>query len=237
MYNNSYQQPTQATQPSGRPAFPMPSTKKDDKKDLIKNIVIAVLAVITIAFGALFLLKASDYNKLSKDFNDQVSANVAVQADARLTELEKEFDAKYKLPNTKFVGPEDYGRIEFDFPKTWSVYIASDATSGSKYEVYFNPNQVDTINKGNTYALKLEILNETFDSVTSKYKSYKDLSSSTTTIGGSSANVYTGTIPNTEVSGKIAIFKIRDKTVVLTTYSATFESDFDAILKSITFNS
>ena len=50
------------------------------------------------------------------------------------------------------------------------------------------------------------------------------------------ANLYTGTIPNTELSGYIVIFKIRDKTVILQTDSVLFKDDFDALLKTITFN-
>ena len=53
---------------------------------------------------------------------------------------------------------------------------------------------------------------------------------------GATANKYTGTIPNTEFSGYIIVFKIRDKTAILQTDSILFESDFNKILDSVTFN-
>ena len=229
-----YQMP--GAQPVPQPVMPMPA-KKDNKKDQIKNIVIVVLALLAISFIALFFLKASDYNKLSQDFEDQVAASVAVRADARLTELEQEFDEKYKQPNTKFVGPEDYGRLEFDYPKTWSLYVASSARTGYNYEAYLNPGQVNSVSREEAYALKVEIVNESYDSVITRYKSNKDLTSSSTTIGGTSAMIFSGTIPSTEFTGKMAIFKIRDKTVILTTFDAVYEQDFNSIVKSVTFNS
>ena len=60
-----------------------------------------------------------------------------------------------------------------------------------------------------------------------------------TTIGKNNnitANRYTGKIPDTELSGFIVTFKIRDKTVVLQTDSVLFQEDFDKLLGTIVFN-
>lgn len=241
MDNNSYQMPPmQPAQPvpqsAPRPVAPLP-VKNENKIGLIKNIAIAVLAVIAVSFIALFFLKASDNNKLSNDFDAQVEASIAAMTDAELTKLENEFSEKYKQPFEKFIGPEDYGRLEFSYPKTWSVYVASDATSSRNFTAYFNPKQVDAISESRPYALKVEILNETYDTVNQKYKQNKELSGSAATIGGGAAVIYSGSLLNGEHSGKIAIFKIRDKTVVITTFDAAYENDFKSIIDSITFNS
>ena len=49
-------------------------------------------------------------------------------------------------------------------------------------------------------------------------------------------NKYTGTIPNTQLSGFIVIFKIRDKTAILQTDSVLFKDDYDKLLETVTFN-
>ena len=49
------------------------------------------------------------------------------------------------------------------------------------------------------------------------------------------ANRYTGTIPDTELSGYIITFKIRDKTVILQTDSTIFTEDFNKLLGTVTF--
>ena len=53
---------------------------------------------------------------------------------------------------------------------------------------------------------------------------------------GVTANKYTGTLPNTEFSGYVVVFKIRDKTAIVQTDSILFEADYNKVLDSITFN-
>ena len=52
---------------------------------------------------------------------------------------EDKFAQREKEPNRQFVGPDDYGRLTFDYPKTWSVYVARDTSRGGTYEAYLNP--------------------------------------------------------------------------------------------------
>ena len=61
-------------------------------------------------------MESSKYSDLNKDFETKVSTAVETRADARLTELEKQFDELDKKPYSKFVGPEDYGSLSFDRP-------------------------------------------------------------------------------------------------------------------------
>jgi hypothetical protein len=43
---------------------------------------------------------------------------------------EVKFSEREKEPNRQFVGPDDYGRLTFNYPKTWSVYVSKDAATG-----------------------------------------------------------------------------------------------------------
>ena len=56
------------------------------------------------------------------------------------------------------------------------------------------------------------------------------------TVGGATANRYTGTIPGTELNGYIVILKIRDKTAVFRTDSVLFTDDFNRLLETVSFN-
>ena len=67
-------------------------------------------------------------------------------------------------------------------------------------------------------------------------KKDSDLSVEAVTVGGVAANRYTGTIPNTELSGVVVIFKIRDKTAILQTDAMAFVDDFDKLLATVQFN-
>ena len=242
MNNSGYQQPVTPMAAPVPPTAPVQQPVEvpvlKSKKDLIKNIVIAALAVCTVLFLVLFFLESSKYNEMSADFDSKVASAAAKKVDEEVTKVEKEYNAKYNQPYSSFVGPEDYGRIEFKYPRTWSVYVASDGSAGSNYAAYFNPNEVTAINKETAYALSIEIVNETFEKTTEKYDAKgSGLSSRSVSINGSSAVYYTGTIPETKLSGAMLVIKNRDKTVILKTYDSAFLQDFESIIDTITFNS
>ena len=95
------------------------------------------------------------------------------------------------------------------------------------------------MSESTVYALRVTIRDKDFESVVSEYQRYLDkgeLSVETTTVDGTTANRYTGKIPNTELNGVIVIFKIRDKTAVLRTDSALLVDDFNTILSTVKFN-
>ena len=111
-----------------------------------------------------------------------------------------------------------------------------------------NPGQVDPISNTTINALRVSILNKSFEDVTKNYERYltskeKTLSLESVTVNTATegqettANKYTGKIPNTDLNGIILIFRIRDKTVLLRTDSLLFEADFNKLIETITFNS
>ena len=104
-----------------------------------------------------------------------ISTDVAKRVDTRLSELEAQFDERDKSPYLKFIGPEDYGRLEFDYPRTYSMYVANDAEDGGTYQAYLHPNYVPSIKSNGQYALQVEILNESYENVTKKYKDNANL--------------------------------------------------------------
>lgn len=215
----------------------------DNKGDLIKNIIIGVVALIAIIFMILFFLKMKDYNTIKADIDGQITLAVADAIDENTTKLENEFAEREKSPYRSFTGPEDYGALSFEYPKTWALYVSADASRGGDYTAFFNPVQLDAINDRNSlYALRLTITTKSFESVASDYQNKMNgknanLSMDTFVINDVTVNRYTGTIPNTEYNGYIVIIKIRDKTAILQTDSYLFESDFNHLLESIDFNS
>ena len=170
MDNSGYQQ-----QPAlAVPVRPVEVPSDKNKKDLIKNIVIAVLAILVLACGTVAALKIVDYNKLSNNFDSKLESSLTEKIDDELTKLEREYTTKYNQPNNKFVGPEDYGRVEFEYPRTWNVYVATDNSSnGGNYASYFNPDVVPPVGKNTAYAMSFEIVSDSFETVTKKYNDTK----------------------------------------------------------------
>lgn len=240
--------PMQSNQ--GVPGMPMVQqvqvtpAKKKDAAGLIKTIVIIIVSLIAVTFIGLFIWMYTQYDKASTDVEGQIATAKAEAREEQALKDEAEFLEREKNPYKIFSGPADYGELNFEYPKTWSAYVAKDASNGGDFEAYFNPTQIEPISNTSVNSLRVQIFDKDFESITSQYQRYlenkeKPLSVETIKIGedGSTpANLYTGIIPNTELNGYILIFKIRDKTALLRTDSTLFKEDFDKLVETIKFN-
>lgn len=234
--------------PVGPAPQPMPQnfggSKFGDPTSLLKTIAIVILSLVSVAFIGLFIWALTQYFDEKTDVEERINVAVATAVDKQQSEDEKECNEKMKLDFLTFKGPSDYGDLTFKYPKTWSVYIASDPLKEDDFEAYFNPTQVESIeSKNSIYALVVEIRNDSFESVVNEYQRAMDKKDSNLTVesitlaSGTTANKYTGTIPGTDFSGYIVVFKIRDKTAIIRTDSIKHEKDYNKVLDSITFKS
>ena len=214
-------------------------SQKNDTAGLIKTIAIIVVSLIAVTFVGLFVWMFMQYNEAKTDIDGQIAVAVAAAKDEQANKDEAEFLEREKYPYKTFSGPADYGQLTFEYPKTWSVYVAADASTGGDFSAYFNPIQVNTVSAGTINALRVTIRDKSFDEVVAEYQRYMDredsgLTVESITVNGTAANRYSGNIPNTELNGLIVIFKIRDKTAVLQTDSVLFKDDFDKLVETVT---
>ena len=232
------------TQPGGVASQGAQVIEKPMKKDiggLIKTIAIVVLALISLTFIGLFIWMFIRYDEVQMDINGQIDVAVAEAKDEQAAKDEEEFLQREKYPYRTFKGPADYGELTFQYPKTWSVYVAADANNGGDYEAYMNPVEVNVVAKDTINALRVSILNKSFEAVAEEYQKAMErrdanLTMQSVTFNGITGNRYTGTIPGTDLSGFIVIFKIRDKTAILQTDSVLFEGDYNTLLETVQFN-
>ena len=232
------------TAPSGMPMVQQVQAPVEPKKDvagLIKTIAIIILSLLAVTFIGLFIWMTVQYNDVQTDVDGQISVAVAAAKDEQAQKMEAEFLEREKYPYKTFSGPADYGQLTFEYPKTWSVYVAEAANTGGDFNAYFNPGQVDAVGKDTINALRVIIRDKSFEDVTAEYQKELDrkdsgLTVEATTVNGASANRYTGKIPGTDLQGFIVVFKIRDKAVIMQTDSVLFQEDFDKLLGTVTFN-
>ena len=232
-------------QPGGVASQGAQVIEKPLKKDiggLIKTIAIVILSLVSLTFIGLFIWMFIRYDEVQMDINGQIDVAVAEAKDEQAAKDEEEFLQREKYPFRTFKGPADYGELTFEYPKTWSAYIAADASNGGDFEAYLNPIEVNVVSKNTINALRVFILNKSFEAVAEDYQKAMErrdsnlTMQSVTTAKGITGNRYTGTIPGTELSGFIFIFKIRDKTAILQTDSVLFEGDYNTLLDSVQFN-
>ncbi|OYW41989.1 hypothetical protein B7Z28_01910, partial [Candidatus Saccharibacteria bacterium 32-45-3] len=153
-------------------------------------------------------------------------------------EDEIKFQESYKNPKMEFVGPSEYGRVSFMYPKTWSTYIERDGTDRGDFKAYLHPVSVPPVGSSDSrYALRLEILNSNFDDVLKSYENQLkkgELKSSTPEYNGNASTRLDGAFSET-LRGAVVLMKVRDKTIRISTDADTFKPDFDAVLNTVNF--
>lgn len=203
----------------------------------VETVALVFACLIAITFAGLFIWKYMEWDTVKTDVDGQIDAAVAIAVSENTAKLENEFTEREKYPYKTFSGPSDYGSLSFEYPKTWNVYIAKDAASGGDFEAYLNPGEVQPVSTTTINALRVMIQNQSFDSVIRTYDTALrngTVAVSTRNIGSAVANIYTGEISR-NLRGAVAIFKIRDKTVVLQTDAELFLDEFYKLLDTVTF--
>lgn len=201
---------------------------------LVASVVLGLLALI---FGSVMIWALANYNDQKNNVDSKIKIAVQQGQKDQQVQDQKDFEEKEKNPLKRFVGPVDLGRVDFQYPKTWSVYIANDGANGS-YEAYLHPELVPTVSAQNRFALRVSVVSQGYDQVLQQYAGpvkQGQLRSSAITASGFNGTRLDGNFTRT-IEGSAAIFKIRDKTLILKTDSPTFRPDFDSkILTTLTF--
>lgn len=192
--------------------------------------------VMFLAAGSVAIWLFMQYNEVNSDVEGK--RNVAV-AEAKKEQMEiddKNFQEKYKDPRQEFVGPSEYGRVSFMYPKTWSVYVDSDGSDRKDYKAYFHPVAVPPVKaETSRFAFRLEIINKDYDSILAQYAGLLkkgDLASSTPEYNGIASVRYDGAFTK-DLRGAAVIMRVRDKTIRISTDADTFKPDFKAVLDTI----
>lgn len=198
-----------------------------------------IFGILSLVFGSVMIWALVNYNDASNNMRSVVTAEVEKGKKAQSDEDQKKFDEREKEPLKEFVGPNDYGRVSFKYPKTWSVYIDKDGTTAKQYVAYFAPEAVPSVQApGSKFALRLSILDQSYDNIIQQYAGLVKvgkLRSETISANGFNGQKFEGNITST-IEGTLVVFKIRDKTLTLQTDTPAYRTDFnEKILKDLSF--
>lgn len=206
--------------------------------NVILGVLVAVFAVLTLALGGVAIWA---YNKMTVETAEIDSKIKLAETNAKKEqqeEDEKKFFEREKEPNLDFVGPDDYGRLSFKYPKNWSLYEATDIARGGDYKAYLHPQKVPPVSDSQQFAVRVLIENKDYDRVVQQYDSLVkkgDLRSSSTSSQGNTGTRLDGNF-NKNIRGSAVIYKVRDKTITIRTdANETFKADFDKLIQTITF--
>lgn len=203
-------------------------------------IISIVLTVLVLGLGSFGIWAFVNYNDQKNNVDQKIVAAVADAKRQQSVEDTAKFAEQEKQPTKQFVGPEDWGRIQFSYPKTWSSYVDKDGSNNSStYEAYFAAGYVPPVGGKSQYPLRVVMEKKSYETVINSYQDLVkkgDLKSSPITLQGETGTRLDGKFSK-DISGSVVIFKVRDKTLELFTDSPTFAADYNnIILPSLTFN-
>jgi hypothetical protein len=206
---------------------------------VISMILVSILFVVALIFGFWAYSSRQDYKN-----NVQGKINTAVTAaDAKQQAVDNTtYNQKYKYPLNTYDGPEAYGSIVMQYPKSWSGYLNVDGSnsqqggSGALLDGYFNQGTVPSINdSGATIAVHLQVLGQSYSQVLQNISNTQ----------GVTSVVYTlpklASVVGVEVSGNLSgsstgtnetmvILPDRSDTIELSTEGSQNLSDFNSII-------
>lgn len=134
-------------------------------------VMIAVMSALAVIFGGLAIWSYMQYTEQKTDVDGKIEIAVIKGKKEQAEEDEKKFAEREKEPNRDFIGPDDYGRLTFKYPKTWSLYEATDITRGGDYKAYLSPGKVPPVSEVQQFAIRVTIENKDYDRVVQQYDS------------------------------------------------------------------
>lgn len=234
------QQPSPGLPPTGQQPSIFQTTPTPKSRHALWIVSVIILLVLFIAAGSLAIWSYMKYQEANTDVSEKITAASAEAKKDQANADEEKFQQREKQPNQQFAGPDNYGRLTFDYPKTWSVYVASDTdTSGGTYQAYLNPGVVAPVTaNANLFALRISIQQQDYSRALQQYQALiknGKLTSSSVSVNGHNGTRLDGEF-NTNLRGSAVLFQIRDKVVTLRTDANTFKPDFDALIQTVNFN-
>lgn len=218
------------------------NSRRHTQRGAVSGQLIAIvgLSVLTLVLGSVAIWAIVNYNEAKTDVDGRVAVAVAEAKKAQAEEDEEKYLEREKQPLLKFVGPEDYGRLSFKYPKTWSAYIDKDASNGGEYTAYFHKEAVPPVSGGDQqqFALRVKIEQRAYEQVVDSYESLVDkgdLQPSQTSSNGKQGTKLVGSFSR-NIRGAAVIYKTRDKTITIRTDANTFMNDFNELTRTIEFN-
>ncbi|MDX1765876.1 MAG: hypothetical protein R3313_02895 [Candidatus Saccharimonadales bacterium] len=198
---------------------------------IILSVLVVIMTVVAIWSYMQYTNQKNNVDSLIED------AIVEAQDDLR-ADIQADFDQQEKSPLKTYVGSESLGKVTIKYPKTWSAYILESETGKTPIDGYFHPDYVPSVKSDTAFALRLKLLNNTFQDVADDYdRSIKNgaIKSKPIKISGEDGLRLEGEISRNR-QGVLVILPLRDKTISLSTQSNDYIDDFNnIILENLTF--
>lgn len=219
---------------------------KNSQKGEINVLLIPFIFVCLFLIGAAVFGYWAFSGRQDYKYNSDKKVAVAVTAARKDEDVikDKAFVEAEKQPLTSYDGPEAYGSVHVEYPKTWSVYINSTNDQTQPLDAYFNPRYVPSVNdQTSVYALRVQVVATAYSNVVSSFSNAVKQGQVTVNpfafpkVPNATGIRVDGLIhPGKKNTGSMVILPLRDKSIEIWTENAQSLSDFNnLILPNMTF--
>jgi hypothetical protein len=200
---------------------------------LVGLIVSVVLLVGALGFGTWAFLSRQDY-KNNSDQKVVAAVEEAIKATEEADAIKYAEEAKNPLKTHK--GPDAFGSVTLQYPKTWSGYLIETLSNSTAVDNYFHPDVVrDARNQENSHALRIQVVNQTYDKAVDSYKdavergNLKASAYSLPKVAGVVGTRFDGEV-EVNKQGSMVVLPVRNMTLKVWTESTDYLADFNNII-------
>lgn len=199
---------------------------------LIPLILVILLFIGAIGFGIWAFSGREDYRANTQE---KIDAAVDIAQQQEASRKDAEFAEKEKLPLKEYSGPAAFGSVVIMYPKTWGAYVSEKQTGTTPVDAYFNPSFVPGTDTDASYALRAQVVEQSYSQVLRQYDSLvKNAKVSAQPYIPAKVQTVTGMRLDGEIvpgkQGAMVIVPMRDKTLKLWTESPNYLGDFNNII-------
>lgn len=212
----------------------MRTALRSDEKGVINTLLIPLILTIvfllaTAGFGLWAYMSRQDYKN---NVDEKIRTAVGVAVKETETRKDNEFQEREKQPLATYQGPSANGSVVVKYPKTWSAYVDENGRGSTPLDGYFHPTKVPGIQSDAAYALRVEVVEQSFADVVKGFDSaVKQGKLKTQTYAPTNVSSIVGLRAEGEIKprqqGIMVVVPLRDKTIKLYTQSDQFYNDFN----------
>jgi hypothetical protein len=200
---------------------------------VVVSLVLAVLLLIgALSFGGWAFNSRQDF----KNHTDtKVNAAVAVAKDQQSKADAIKYAEAAKLPLRPYNGPEAYGSLVVNYPKTWSAYVDDSGRGQALVDGYFNPATVPSISDPNShFALRVQVINQPYAQVLQNFTNLQQGSQHPVSFSAYALPLQPKVVGikavgqiNQQTNGTMVVLPLRSNTLEISTEGNQFLSDFN----------
>ena len=201
---------------------------------------LGVFLVLSLVFGFWAYAGKQDYKN---NVDSKITAAVVVAKQQEASAKDVAFAAAEKLPLRPYHGPQAYGSIVVNYPKTWSAYVDDTGSGSAPVDGYFAPNAVPSVtSQSSVFALRIQVQSQAYSQVLQAVANQQQTGKQVVTayalpkVPGAVGVEITGTLVGNK-TGTMVVLPLRDKTLEIWTEGNQFLGDFNtSILPNISFS-